>query len=148
RAQHSSTGTVAALKTVVTPNEDVLRCLRREIRALARIRHPGVVRILDDGVEGGIPWYAMELIDGVTLRQDDRHWAVGQHAFPTISKPDKGINSEVETVDVAARIGVDETLHGQIPAFRPSDPTLVGPPPRPVAQIRPKVDHERLVATL
>src|SRR5205807_8561919 len=42
---------------------------RREIHALARLRHPGIVRILDEGVDGGLPWYAMELLDGVTLRQ-------------------------------------------------------------------------------
>jgi hypothetical protein len=41
--------------------------LRREIHALGRLKHPGVVRILDEGVEGGVPWYAMELLHGQPL---------------------------------------------------------------------------------
>jgi serine/threonine protein kinase len=41
--------------------------LRREIQALGRLRHPGVVRILDEGVEKGVPWYAMELLEGRAL---------------------------------------------------------------------------------
>ena len=57
-----------ALKTVKVPDERHLHGLRREIRALSRIRHPGIVRILDQGVQGGLPWYAMELIEGVSLR--------------------------------------------------------------------------------
>src|SRR5207253_2722698 len=40
--------------------------IRHEIRTLRQLRHPGVVHILDDGVEGGIPWYAMELLIGQT----------------------------------------------------------------------------------
>ena len=46
----------------------MLECIRREIHALTRIHHPGVVRILDDGVHEGRPWYAMELLEGETLR--------------------------------------------------------------------------------
>ena len=41
--------------------------LRREIHALGRLRHPGVVRILDEGTEHGVPWYAMELLEGRSL---------------------------------------------------------------------------------
>jgi serine/threonine protein kinase len=34
-----------------------------------RIRHPGIVRILEEGVENGLPWYAMELLEGQTLSE-------------------------------------------------------------------------------
>src|SRR5262245_17537141 len=61
-----------ALKTVQLPDETVLPRLRREIWALSRISHPGVVQILDSGIQNGLPWYAMELIEGETLRQ----WSV------------------------------------------------------------------------
>lgn len=64
---HEATGVRAAVKTVGAPKADKLRQIRREIRALTRLHHPGVVRILDDGVEHGRPWYAMELLEHPTL---------------------------------------------------------------------------------
>src|SRR5262245_15095959 len=67
RGQHNDSGELAAVKTVPLPDAAVLQCLRREIHALARIRHPGVVRVLESGLQDGLPWYAMELVDGLTL---------------------------------------------------------------------------------
>jgi serine/threonine protein kinase len=67
RAQHETTGEAAALKTARNPYASQMSGLRCEIHALTRIRHPGVVRILDEGQEQGLPWYAMELLDGRTL---------------------------------------------------------------------------------
>ncbi len=61
------TGERVAIKTVTLHSETYLTSLRREIHALSRVRHPGIVRILDTGVARGVPWYAMELIDGDTL---------------------------------------------------------------------------------
>src|SRR5688572_25442966 len=69
RAAHVDSGQIVALKTVEVPRASHLSGIRREIHALARIRHPGIVRIVDEGVEGGVPWYAMELLEGLTLRQ-------------------------------------------------------------------------------
>ncbi len=68
RAVHRETGAEVALKTVRVPNAEVLGCVRREILALARLDHPGVVRILDHGLDGGLPWYAMSLVSGASLR--------------------------------------------------------------------------------
>jgi tetratricopeptide (TPR) repeat protein len=56
-----------ALKTVRARGADGLASLRREIHALKRVVHPGVVRILDDGLDAGLPYYTMELIQGPTL---------------------------------------------------------------------------------
>jgi serine/threonine protein kinase len=67
---HTATGVCAAVKTVVAPKAHTLLQIRREIEALARLRHPGVVRILDYGVERGRPWYAMELLDHPTLAEN------------------------------------------------------------------------------
>ena len=58
-----------ALKTVLGAHSDTIGHLRREIHAIRQLRHPGVVRIFDDGVQRGVPWYAMELIDGPPLTQ-------------------------------------------------------------------------------
>src|SRR5688572_23954684 len=60
-------GREAALKTVRVANPSALGAIRREIHALARLRHPGIVQLLDHGVTDGLPWYVMERIDGPTL---------------------------------------------------------------------------------
>ncbi|MFN7974373.1 MAG: protein kinase [Acidobacteriota bacterium] len=65
--RHEETGVEVAIKTVKVPSEHRVSSLRREIQALARVRHPGVVRILDDGVTSRGPWYAMDLLAGTTL---------------------------------------------------------------------------------
>lgn len=41
----------------------------REARALAELRHPNVVRVVDFGVEGGEPYLVAEFVDGVTLAE-------------------------------------------------------------------------------
>lgn len=69
QAQHVETGEFAAVKTIQVPQAGQLSAIRREIHALARIRHPGIVRILDEGLEQGLPWYAMEFLQGHTLQR-------------------------------------------------------------------------------
>ncbi|HEX8705404.1 MAG TPA: AAA family ATPase, partial [Myxococcaceae bacterium] len=66
--EDAETGQAVALKTVLGVAEPLLASLRREIHALSRLRHPGVVRILAEGTCGGLPWYAMEFLQGGTLR--------------------------------------------------------------------------------
>ncbi|MFC1848632.1 tetratricopeptide repeat protein [candidate division CSSED10-310 bacterium] len=68
-ARHESSGETVALKTLRVAQKTHLEGIRREIRALAKIRHPGVVRIVAEGVHDGLPWYAMDFVCGVTLRQ-------------------------------------------------------------------------------
>jgi serine/threonine protein kinase len=69
RVVHEGDGRTAALKTVRGVETALLRGMRREIRALARLDHPSVVRILDVGLSDAVPWYAMELLEGCTLRE-------------------------------------------------------------------------------
>ncbi|MFN7974949.1 MAG: protein kinase [Acidobacteriota bacterium] len=75
QAEHPTTHETVALKTVRVPHESQLGSIRREIHALARLSHPNIVRIVDHGIERGLPWYAMEVIRGVSLRQyvDERN---------------------------------------------------------------------------
>jgi tetratricopeptide (TPR) repeat protein/predicted Ser/Thr protein kinase len=56
-----------ALKTVQAGTPAAVASLRNEIRVLRRVRHPGVVEIVDDGVEAGVPWLAMTLVHGDRL---------------------------------------------------------------------------------
>ena len=68
-------GEPAAVKTVRVPTESTLQSIRREILMLRELRHPGVVAIRDHGIgSDGVPWYAMDLLRGRTLRDDLRAW--------------------------------------------------------------------------
>jgi serine/threonine protein kinase len=68
RAAHEESGQIVALKTVRAASEGMLASVRREIRALGRLRHPGVVSIFEGGIFEGRPWYTMEHLVGRTLR--------------------------------------------------------------------------------
>jgi serine/threonine protein kinase/tetratricopeptide (TPR) repeat protein len=76
RARHETSEHAVALKTVSATAPLWIDGIRREIAALTRIRHPGVVRIVDHGVHNGIPWYAMDLLEGESLRHfGQRIWS-------------------------------------------------------------------------
>ena len=85
-ARHRETGQAAALKTVRVTVGGTLEAIRREIRGLARLQHPGIVRFVDTGVEEGTPWYAMELLRGALLRDAiqsrDYSWEPAQSTGP------------------------------------------------------------------
>ncbi len=53
----------------------------RERTLLARLDHPGIARIVDGGESDGVPWYAMEYVDGLPL---DRF--VATHALPLAAR--------------------------------------------------------------
>lgn len=42
---------------------------RREVEAVARMRHPGIVPILAVGEQDGLPWFAMELVPGCSAAE-------------------------------------------------------------------------------
>lgn len=67
RAVRGDGGPEVALKIPSRDMSELFGFMRREIHALSRLRHPGVVRILDEGVDRGVPWYAMELLEGHSL---------------------------------------------------------------------------------
>ena len=67
RGRDVETGQWVALKQVRHVETAAVTSLRREIHAMSRIRHPGVVRILEQGTCDGLPWYAMEFLEGETL---------------------------------------------------------------------------------
>jgi serine/threonine protein kinase len=65
-------GDPVALKVVTTElsQDDVfLRRFRREVKAAQKIEHPNVVPVLDDGVEGGLPYLVQRLIPGGSLAE-------------------------------------------------------------------------------
>ncbi len=61
-----------ALKVIsaaATANPDLLDRFDQEARAASSLNHPSIVTVYDAGVEGTIPYIAMELIDGRSVRE-------------------------------------------------------------------------------
>lgn len=73
RARHDETQQLVAIKVARSKTTGAAAALRREVQVLQHLRHPGVVRLIEHGTTDGLPWYAMELVTGVTL---DRHVAL------------------------------------------------------------------------
>ena len=68
RAEHVGLNKPVALKVLGKRSEEYVARFEREARAIARLDHVGCVRIFDHGTDArGIPYIAMELIDGPTL---------------------------------------------------------------------------------
>jgi len=126
RGQHNETGEQVALKTVDVPYGSVLASLRSEIHALTRIRNPGIVRFVGEGIESGLPWYAMELLEGRTL----------EDAIRDIWAPFAPLRTHLETSSLTAPTWVPpvgeavETPAAHMPAARPPpvEPEGVRPP--------------------
>jgi serine/threonine protein kinase len=103
RAIDRRTGDMAALKLLSTgPALDpkAARRLAREFETLQNLSHPNVVRVYDTGVFQGYPYLAMELVDGLTLRNylalDDRDLASDQGLARAIAAHRKTLNQAAE----------------------------------------------------
>src|SRR5277367_315528 len=72
-ADHAGLGTQVAVKfmsTEVAKNPNLVTRFRREAHAAAHIKSPHVVQILDHGITpDGVPYIAMELLEGESLQQ-------------------------------------------------------------------------------
>ncbi len=65
-------GTRVALKTVLATKRastKVASLFVEEARISAKVRHPNLLRIFDAGEDEGVPFLAMEWVEGVTLRR-------------------------------------------------------------------------------
>ncbi len=71
-ATDTRSGDRVALKVLLphaAEEADGLLRFKREFRALARLRHPNVVRVLDAGIENDVPFIVMEFLDGKDARR-------------------------------------------------------------------------------
>src|SRR5205809_6797247 len=69
-AEHIHLGTWAAVKVLsMQLTSDNVEHFRSEARTVAHLIHPHIVRVLDFGVEGNIPYLAMDYAPNGTLRQ-------------------------------------------------------------------------------
>jgi hypothetical protein len=72
RARDPVINRLVALKTITTglaEFPDLLERFYQEAQSAGGLQHPNIVTIFDMGDEGGIPYIAMELVDGETLDQ-------------------------------------------------------------------------------
>ncbi|MGC4067982.1 MAG: serine/threonine-protein kinase [Polyangiaceae bacterium] len=72
RAEHIDLATQAAVKLIdesFAESPEALTRFRREAQAAASLRSVHVVQILDYGIDGGMPYIAMELLDGQSLAE-------------------------------------------------------------------------------
>lgn len=60
---------IKALLPRLARNESVVERFLREARTAASLDHPGIVRVTDVGLDHGIPWLAMELLEGEALSE-------------------------------------------------------------------------------
>ncbi len=79
RAEHLTLRSPIAVKLIdpeIAGRQEMLERFQREAQAAAALRSPHVVQILDYGVDAGVPYIAMELLDGESL--NDRLLRVGR----------------------------------------------------------------------
>ncbi|MEK7866087.1 MAG: protein kinase [Planctomycetota bacterium] len=73
RARHENLGTPCAVKVLIAGEHASLEAIvrfQREAASVARMgKHPNIVTVFDLGQEGGLAYYAMEYVEGVSLRR-------------------------------------------------------------------------------
>jgi serine/threonine-protein kinase len=77
RAEHLTLGTPLAIKLIdssIAESPEAVARFKREAQSAAELRSVHVVQIIDYGVDDGVPFIAMELLDGESLAARlDRH---------------------------------------------------------------------------
>lgn len=105
RCVHGDTGDTFAVKVPKSGEARNSEALRREIGVLLRLSRTqirGVVRILAHDADNALPWYAMELLEGRSLRLfRESLWA---DAAPRVSAAE--VTAATLTVDVSEMTGV------------------------------------------
>jgi serine/threonine protein kinase len=110
---HSQHGGSAAIKTVDRVDPLKFLLIRQEIHTLSRLRHPGVVRIFEQGTVDGQPWFAMERLEGLTLQE-------------MCNAPQRAGGALESTVAVSQQTGTPVDWR----AVESRQASLVGPAPR------------------
>ena len=133
RARDRTTGRIVALKELrveYAAGERGRHRFRREVAALARLRHPGLVPIVAFDMDAEAPYYVMEWIDGrsladvrrqvdgrrpETLTADDFMQAIGEEETQTSAAP------SAESESGPATTWIDATLDAVIQVARTLD---------------------------
>ncbi|HYX43859.1 MAG TPA: protein kinase [Acidimicrobiales bacterium] len=92
---------VKVLHAHLAADESFLARFRREAIAAARLAHPNVVATFDTGVDDGVAYIVMELVDGHTLRQE-----LAEHGALTPVRAIHVATQVADALDYAHRSGV------------------------------------------
>jgi serine/threonine-protein kinase len=68
---------VKILDGAARADPEMIQRLDLEARAVARLAHPNIVAVYDVGMEGGVPYLVMELVDGHDLQRQLRSGPLG-----------------------------------------------------------------------
>ena len=83
------------------PGSEFVARFRREARAAARLTHPGLVGVFDQGVDGETSYLTMEYIAGTNLR---RH--LGEQGSLTLQEAFGTVEAILEALAAAHRVGL------------------------------------------
>ena len=72
---HDGVSRALKIMNVGLASEDAARRFAREFRTLGRMEHPNIVRVMDEGVWEGRPWFVMDLVAGDDVRALVEQWA-------------------------------------------------------------------------
>lgn len=79
---------------------------RREAKAAARLTHPGMVRVYDQGVDAQVPYLTMEFVSGMTLRD-----AINEQATLPVGE---SLDLSLRVLEALASAHRDELVHRDI----------------------------------
>lgn len=109
-------------------NKVALERLRREVRILAEIDHPSIVRLLDSDLQGDVPWFVTPL--GIPL---DDHWLARRGNAQPSELVDESITVVMSLLDGLAQFHQRGGVHRDIkPGNVIMQPTGDGGSPRAV----------------
>jgi serine/threonine protein kinase len=72
------------LSPALAGSPEVVARFAREVEVLAGLDHPAIVRVLGQGDDGGVPWFAMELVEGEDLRARLRRGGLARNEVAAI----------------------------------------------------------------
>jgi len=100
-AEHAKVGRRAAVKMIradLLEQDDVRTRFAREMKALAKLEVPGICRVFEVGEEQGVPFMAMQLIDGEDLGQKLRRARRDEPEPTSIAVADEPAGDRVHAV--------------------------------------------------
>ncbi|GAA4624440.1 Stk1 family PASTA domain-containing Ser/Thr kinase [Cellulomonas oligotrophica] len=84
-----------------TSGEAFVARFRREARTAARLTHPGLVAVFDQGVDGETSYLTMEYVDGQTLRR-----TLGERGALPVGEALRVLEQVLDAVATAHRVGL------------------------------------------